>query len=202
MFSHALLPDGNILKFKCEDNMHTNKLVRLGGMALIIAGAFYIGDTLADWLVPGNKFAIGTGVSCFALLGLPVLYFSILKELKWFGILGYVITSMGLTGLAGVSLFNNIMRPILEPEIIKTLFEGLPLIYFIGTGVLFLIGGIFLSIAVWQSGELSKKSAILYLAGCVPVSLPPLFPTIAPEVGAVAISLALISWGIVMVKKT
>ncbi len=178
--------------------MQTKTLVKLGGFALIVAGAFYIADTLVDWAAPANRFGIGIGVSLFALMGVSALYLSALRSQGWLGLLGYIFTSMGLTGLAGIALFNNLIRPALAPEVIGDLFAGPVLTYFITTGVLFLIGGLFLAPAVWRSGQLPKISAPIYLLGCIPVALPPVFPAIATELGGLAISAALIIWGVTL----
>jgi hypothetical protein len=180
--------------------MQINTLSRLGGAALMLSGTFYICDTVADWLSPGNTFGIGIGVSCFALLGMASLYAFALRAQGLVGILAYVLTSIGLTGLAGISLFNNLFRPLLEPETIGMLLSGPGLIYFIATGVFFLVGGVLLAVSVWQTPFLPRSTAIIYLIGCIPVSLPPVFPSIATELGGLAISIALIAWGLVLAR--
>lgn len=180
--------------------MQINTLSRLGGAALMLSGAFYICDTVADWISPGNTFGIGIGVSCFALLGMAALYAFALREQGLIGLLAYIVTSIGLTGLAGVALFNNLFLPLLQPETIGMLLSGPGLIYFITTGVSFLVGGVFLTISVWRAPNLPKSTAVIYMIGCIPVSLPPVFPSIATELGGLAISIALIAWGLILAR--
>ena len=175
--------------------MQSANLVKLGGLALVVSGAFYAADTLVDWLSPGNQFGVGIGVSLFGLLGLPALYLVALRPHGLPGLFAHILTSAALTGLAGIALFNNLLRPQLEPEVIGALLGGPALIYFLGTGVSLLAGGILLAYVAWKSDLLPNFTAPLYLLGCIPVALPPLFPAVATEFGGLAISASLIAWG-------
>lgn len=175
--------------------MSNSVLYRLGGIALILAGLAYITDTVIDFLLPENMYGVGMLVSLLGLYGMTALFLFQNEKGGVVGLLAYIFNFTGLSGLVAIAFFNNLVKNKLEPDVIKLILSGEALAFFIAVGVVFLIGALLMGVTIWRVGKLPKVGALFYVAGAVPVAIPPLFPKLAVEAGGIGISLALIIWG-------
>ncbi|GAB5489197.1 MAG: hypothetical protein Pars2KO_27670 [Parasphingorhabdus sp.] len=175
--------------------MDSTTLYRLSGYASLIASLAYLSDTALDFLLPGNPFGVGILVSLFALFGLNGIFLKHREQGGWFDLIAYLVNHLGLTALVGIVFVNNFIFPVLQPDVVKSIMSGPALGLFIAIGTTYLVGAILFGLSVWLRKVFSRPAALLYMAGSIPVALPPLFPENIVSLGGVLIAIALMWWG-------
>lgn len=173
--------------------MSTTTLYRLAGLAAILAGIAYLSDTALDYLQPQNTLGVGIFVSLFGLYGLAGLFSFQREQGGYLNLVGYVLNSTGLAALIGVVFTNNFILPNLETAVIQELFAGPLLPIFITIGVIYLIGVLLFSAALWRANLFSKYAIGLYALGSIPAALPNVFPAIIVTIGGILVSIG-IAW--------
>lgn len=167
----------------------------LSGLMLCLSGAAYILDTALDALAPGSSPGLGALVPVLGLVGFPGFWLSLRGGVpSALSLAAYGMGMLGLAGLVAVTFLGNRVFADLPPQ---TVGEVAAVIgpEFLLIGVTFLVSAFLLVPVCWTSGIFNRFGAVLYAAGAIPVSLPPLMPEGLVAAGGVAVGTGLLIWG-------
>lgn len=173
--------------------MSSAKLYQLSGLAAILAGLAFISDTLLDVALPANTLGVGIFVSLFGLHGLTGLFLYQREKGGWLNVTGYFLNFTGLAALIGIAFANNFIFSRLDTAVIQELFSGPLLGLFIAVGVIYLVGALLFSTALWRVNYFSRVIIFLYAVSSVPVAMPNVFPTVLTHIGGILLGLS-IAW--------
>lgn len=179
--------------------MISRLFLRVSAVALCLAGAAYIADTLVDLVAAGRNPGIGGFVPVLGLIGFPGFWLTLRRDHEALAVLGFVLTVLGLSGLVVVTFLMNFLFPSLMMDevggVVTVIGPHLAAI-----GVTFLLSALVLAVVAWPTGGRVRQGAIIYALGAIPLSLPPLMPAFMQDAGAVAVGAGLLIWGVTMLR--
>jgi hypothetical protein len=178
-----------------------SSLIRWAGLSAMAAGLCYVvvgmfhplnvlsSVTTTRWAI---VHALATAMCFFGLLGMAGLYARQLKEVGWFGLVGFLMFSLWLALILGFSFVETFILPQLATEL-PTFVDGflgmftgsaseinlgvLPTLWAL-TGPLYIFGGLLFGIATFRAGILSSWAAGLLAVG---TTLAPVATLLPPE---------------------
>lgn len=196
--------------------MSSEKLIRLCGIAMLLAGALSIAGALTD---PGDAAAVQgvttrwvaghTFILCaltLNILGLIGLYYH-LRDSGALGFLGFIFTFIGMTWAIGAMSYFAFIHPVVAamPEASTTLLAaegplyGGPLRWqFLIAFGSYVLGYVLLGIALLRSRVLPRWAGLLLIIGAPLLSLSPPLPEISSTVGAIILGAASLWLGYVI----
>lgn len=204
----------NESKFKLTETV----LIRWTGLSAIVAGILFIGIQLIHppeqvssvnsdiWVIVA---CLTLAMSLFSLIGITGIYASQVKESGWLGLIGYSLFSLfWLTSMA-FSFIEAFVLPRLTtdaPEFVEGflgIFGGAQSEVDLGVlpaveplaGVMYLLGGLLLGIAIYRAGVLPRLAGALLAFGAVVTIAAVVIPHPQNRILAVPMGLALIWLG-------
>lgn len=169
-------------------------LAKLSGLMFCLSGLIYILDTALEAFAPQASPGLGVLVPILGLVGFPGFWLSLQRGApSGLGLVAYGMGMLGLAGLVAVTFLNNRVFADLPPEAVGQVAATIRP-EFLLIGVTFLISAFLLLAASWTAHPGYRLGALLYAAGAIPVSLPPLMPGALVEIGGIAIGSGLLIW--------
>ena len=172
--------------------MSSTKLIRWGGLALMLAGVFLAlffllhpggGDppTVAAALnsLYGAEHTLGVAAMVLMLFGVVGLYAHWIANWGRLGLIGFLLSFIGTALLLGVIFFDAYFVPIIAADAPKLLDTKGPLNTLPGVlalalpGVIWGVGFILLGIAIMRTSVLPRWGGLLLIIGAIVLNLPP-----------------------------
>lgn len=164
--------------------MSSGTLYRASGVALLVGALLaIIGNVLSTVLFPGmndpNQYVSALWLpvmllsfvgSLLLLIGLPAICARQAPRAGWLGLVGFVLTFIGVFLFTSFSIVTLIVLPWLAQVAPKLAAGNGPpaiFVYFLVAGLLFAVGGVLLGIAIMRAGVLPRWAGLLIIIGAV-----------------------------------
>ena len=197
-----------------------SNLIRWSGVAAMVAGVIFAGiqpihppDVLAS--VTTSAWAIitslKTAMCLLFLLGITGLYARHVDKAGWLGLAGFLLLSLSWALQTAFVFAESFIFPLLAttaPQFVDaalaTLARGeastvnlgaLPLIYSLGVGLAYILGGLVFGIATFRAGVLPRWAAGLLAVAAAVTPLAALLPHQIQRLAAIPVALALACLG-------
>jgi hypothetical protein len=194
-------------------------LTRAAAAAAVVAGTIFVavqinhppmvGESVAttDWVV--RSFAKAT-MSVLALAGITGMYLRQIREMKWYGLAGYLALALGYLAMFSVEIIAATVLPRLvdsNPEFVNDVIVsaaggaaesdigGMQLVLGL-SGIGYMVGGLVFGIALSRAGVLARTPAILLAVGTISTLALAVLPEAFNRPLAVPVGLALIGLGV------
>ena len=193
-----------------------SKLIRWAGLAAVVAGIIYVAiqpihppDVLAS--VTTARWAIvhsfGVAMCLLGLLGIAGIYARQLDKAGWLGLAGFLLLSLSWWLQTAFVFAEAYILPLLAttaPQfvdaVLGTIARGqasdvnlgaLPMIYSLGVGVPYMLGGLLFGIATFRAGILPRWPAGLLAVAAALTPLAALLPHAIQRLAGIPVGLAL-----------
>jgi hypothetical protein len=204
--------------------MSTHNLLRLAGLAALLAGSCYV---LVGLFHPANVAAevtttrwqvvhvLACAMCVFGLLGMAGLYARQAAKTGWVGLVGYVLLSLWLTLVMGFSFIEAFILPHVAsavPTLVQSwmgMFNGpagsfdlgaLPIIW-TSTAPLLIGGGLLFGIATFRAGILPRWAGALLALSTAGAPVAVLLPNASQPKIAVPMGIALVWLGFALLSE-
>ncbi len=200
-------------------NVTSSGLTKAAGAAAAVAGAIFIAVQInhpameaasaetTDWVIRSTAKLVMAGL---VLAGITGMYLRQYRRVGLFGLIGYLLFSVGYLLMAGVEAIAAVVLPALattEPgyvnDVIVAAAGGTPAGDIGGmqdllnaSGLGYLVGGLIFGIALFRSGVLARWAAALLAVGTVGTAALAVLPESFNRPFAVPVGLALIGLGV------
>jgi len=184
----------------------------LAGLCFIIIGMFHplnvpVAVTTATWV---NVHIFATALGFFGLFGMAGLYARQVEKSGWLGLAGFVLFSIWMTLVTGMSFVEAFILPSLAAESPKFIegwmgmFTGIPSQVNLGalptlwniSGPMYILGPLLFGIATFRAGVLPRWAGGLLTLGALLVPVGALVPPeYQAEIAMIPIGLAIVWLG-------
>lgn len=181
--------------------MPPTTLYRLTGRAGVVTGILLLfNDARRVGLVPENTLthSIAPVAAFLAPIVLTGIYLWQRDRSGSLGLWGYVLSAVGLVGLAAVEFTLHYVFPLLDKAVVDRLVDGRTGTGFLIISVLFLTGTVLFGLATWRADVFPRGAVILYVAGFVPAALRAVLPAPVVSIAFVFASAAIIWLSLVL----
>lgn len=199
--------------------MNTTNLIRWTGLAAMGAGVIFAGiqpihppDVLASvTTIPWTIIITAKFVMCLLfLLGITGLYARQVGEAGWLGLAGFLLLSLCWwiqTGFVFTELFILPVLATAAPQFVDSFLGiinqhpgamdigALPMVYNVGAGITYLLGGLLFGIATFRANVLPRWPAGLLAVAAMVTPLAALLPHAIQRYAAIPMGFALIWLG-------
>lgn len=197
-----------------------SNIIRWSGLAAVVAGIIFAGiQPIHPWevvaAVTTSAWAIitslKTAMCLLFLLGITGLYARQANKAGWLGLAGFLLLSLSWALQTAFVFAEAFILPLLATtapqfvdSVLGTLARGeasqvnlgaLPLIYSLGCGVAYMLGGLLFGIATFRAGVLPRWAAVLLAVAATLTPLAAMLPHQIQRLAAIPVALALACLG-------
>jgi hypothetical protein len=176
--------------------MSHSALFRLSGLAglcsapLLVVNAARVAEVLPDAALLRSIAPLASLAGMFLLTG---IYLWQHQRAGALGLLGYALNTAGLAGVFAIEYTVHFTFDNLDDDVVDELIDGATGVAFTVTSVVFIIGVMIFSSAIWRTRAFPRPATILYAAGLTVVGLRSLVPE-PIYVAAVIVAATGIGW--------